>query len=69
MDRHRFGIMVRDNLNFRFNRAALQADWCFPLFARVGGIVQCFFGYGESLLDFDHRVGRVGVGIVLADWY
>jgi len=69
LDRHRFGIMFRDNLNFRFHRAALQADWCFPLFARVAGMVQCFFGYGESLLDFDHRVGRVGVGIVLADWY
>ncbi|MCK7461609.1 MAG: hypothetical protein MZU84_05890 [Sphingobacterium sp.] len=24
--RHRVGLMVRDNLNFRFNRAALQAD-------------------------------------------
>jgi len=69
LGRHRFGIMFRDNLNFRFNRAALQADWGFPLFARVGGIVQCYFGYGESLLDFDHRVSRVGAGIVLADWY
>jgi phospholipase A1 len=65
----RFGIKLRNNLNFRFNRAAVQADWSFPLFARVGGFVQCYFGYGESLLDFDHRVSRVGVGIVLADWY
>jgi phospholipase A1 len=67
--RHRVGLMIRDNLNFRFNRAALQADWSCPLLARVGGFVQCFFGYGECLLDFDHRVGRVGAGIVLADWY
>ena len=67
--RHRFGIKLRDNLNFRFNRAALQADWSFPLFAQVGALVQCYFGYGESLLDFDHRVSRIGVGLVLADWY
>jgi len=66
--RHRLGIKVRDNLNFRFNRAALEADWVFPLFARIGGIVQGYFGYGESLLDFDHRVSRVGVGIVFIDW-
>jgi phospholipase A1 len=66
--RHRLGIKVRDNLNFRFNRAALEADWSFPLFARIGGIVQGYFGYGESLLDFDHRVSRVGVGIVFVDW-
>ena len=69
LKRHRFGLKLRDNLNFRFNRAALQADWSFPLFARVGALVQCYFGYGESLLDFDHRVSRIGVGIVLADWY
>jgi len=66
--RHRLGIKVRDNLNFRFNRGAFEADWSFPLFARIGGIVQCYFGYGESLLDFDHRVSRVGVGIVFIDW-
>jgi phospholipase A1/A2 len=66
--KHRFGLRLRDNLNFRFNRAAFQADWAFPLFARVGGIVQAYFGYGESLLDFDHRVSRIGAGIVLRDW-
>ena len=69
LKRHRLGIMFRDNLNFRFNRAAFQADWGFPLFARIGGLVQCYFGYGESLLDFDHRVIRIGAGIVLADWH
>jgi phospholipase A1 len=69
LKRQRFGLKLRDNLNFRFNRAALQADWSFPLFARIGGLVQCYFGYGESLLDFDHRVSRIGAGIVLADWY
>jgi phospholipase A1 len=67
-NKHRIGIRFRDNLNLRFNRAAVQADWSFPLFARIGGIVQAFFGYGESLLDFDHRVSRVGMGIVLRDW-
>ena len=66
--KHRFGIRLRDNLNFRFNRSAFQADWAFPLFARIGGIVQAYFGYGESLLDFDHRVSRIGAGIVLRDW-
>jgi phospholipase A1 len=69
LGRHRIGLKARDNLSFRANRAALQADWSFPLFSRIGALVQGFFGYGESLLDFDHRVSRIGVGIVLADWY
>ena len=66
--RHRLGIMVRDNLNFRENRGAVQVEWSFPMFAMIGGYVQYFLGYGESLLDYDHRVHRIGVGFVFRDW-
>jgi phospholipase A1/A2 len=66
--KHRLGLMVRDNLNFRENRGAIQAEWSFPLFAMVAGYVQYFLGYGESLLDYDHRVHRVGIGFVFRDW-
>lgn len=66
--RHRLGLMVRDNLNFRENRGAVQVEWSFPMFAMIGGHVQYFLGYGESLLDYDHRVHRIGVGFVFRDW-
>lgn len=66
--RHRLGIMVRDNLDFRENRGAVQVEWSFPMFAMVAGYVQYFLGYGESLLDYDHRVHRVGIGFVFRDW-
>ncbi len=66
--RHRLGIMVRDNLNFRENRGAVQVEWSFPMFAMVAGYVQYFLGYGESLLDYDHRIHRVGIGFVFRDW-
>jgi phospholipase A1 len=69
LKRHRLGIMVRDNLNFRENRGAIQLEWSFPLFAMVGGHVQYFLGYGESLLDYNHRVNRIGIGFILSDWY
>lgn len=69
LGRHRLGVMLRDNLNFRENRGALQVEWSFPLFAMMAGYVQYFLGYGESMLDYDHRVHRIGVGFVLADWY
>jgi len=67
--KHRFGVMVRNNLNFRENRGAIQLEWSFPMFAMMAGYVQYFLGYGESLIDFNHRVNRIGIGFIIADWY
>jgi phospholipase A1/A2 len=65
---HRLGIMVRDNLDLRNNRGAIHLEWSFPLFAHMGGYVQYFLGYGESLLDFNHHINRIGVGFIFMDW-
>jgi len=66
---HRLGLMVRDNLNFHENRGAVQLEWSFPMFAMIAGYVQYYLGYGESMLDYNHRVHRIGIGFILADWY
>lgn len=29
---------------------------------------QWYYGYGESLLDYDRRVNRFGIGIALNDY-
>lgn len=76
LGRHRAAVMLRDNLDLDANRAAVQLEWSFPLVgaswptpAPVNGYVQYFLGYGESLLDHDHPVHRVGVGIAIAEWF
>jgi phospholipase A1 len=68
LHRHRFAIMLRDNLDFGENRGAIELEWTFPLFAQMGGYIQYFLGYGESLLDYNHRVNRIGIGFILMDW-
>jgi phospholipase A1 len=68
LNKHRLAVMLRDNLDFGENRGAVQLEWSFPLFAQIGGYVQYYLGYGESLLDYNHRVNRIGVGFILTDW-
>lgn len=64
----RFGAMVRNNFNFDDNHGALQLEWAFPLMERVSGYIQYFHGYGESLLDYNHSIRRIGIGFIIKDW-
>ena len=65
---NRFGIMLRNNLDFQTNRGAVQLEWSFPIVERVSGYLQYYNGFGESLLDYNHRVNRIGIGFILKEW-
>ncbi len=42
-----------------------QVDYSWPLFGNVRGHVQYYSGYGDSLIDYDHRTQRLGIGFSL----
>lgn len=43
-----------------------QIDYSWPLFGKnIRGHVQYYYGYGESLLDYDHRNHRLSLGFSL----
>ena len=62
LGRHRLGLMLRS-----LEHPTVQLDWSYPLGDRVRIYAQYFNGYGESLIDYDHSVNRVGVGFLLED--
>jgi phospholipase A1 len=49
-------------------RAGTTVSWSFPLTQYINGYVQVFSGYGQSLIEYNHRTTSAGVGISLSNW-
>ena len=41
----------------------------FPINRSFRAHIQLFHGYGESLIDYNHKATYFGLGISLLDWY
>jgi phospholipase A1 len=67
---HVLSLMLRNHLESGFDRGATELSWSFPVFGYpyLRGYVQYFYGYGESLIDYNNKVNRLGVGISVTDW-
>ncbi|MEO7727368.1 MAG: phospholipase A [Burkholderiales bacterium] len=48
--------------------AAPQFAFAFPIKRSLMGYVQFFSGYGESLIDCNHRQNTLGIGVLLTPW-
>lgn len=65
-----FSLMLRHSLkDGDKSHGAVQFDWAFPISGKLRGNFQLFNGYGESLIDYNHRATYVGLGVSLMNWY
>jgi len=61
---HEISLMARHSLRAGArSRGALQVDCQFR------GHLQVFSGYGESMIDYNHRATYIGLGVSLLEWF
>ena len=60
---------LRNNFRHTDNHTSVTLGLSFPLPGRLKGYVEYVNGYGETLIDYNHRNKRFGLGVILNDWY
>lgn len=65
---HSLSLTARGPLVRKHPRGSLLAEWNFPIHRNFKGYLQVFSGYGETLLDYNHRQTTLGFGVSLVDW-
>ena len=66
---HVISAQVRSSfVDAPFLGGSLQGDWSFTISGHLKAHLQVFHGYGESMLDYDHRQTTIGLGVSLLDW-
>lgn len=69
MKGHQLSILARHSLRFgEDNHGSLQFDWAIPISGNLRGHFQLFSGYGESMIDYNHKQTTIGLGISLIEW-
>lgn len=63
-----FSLRLMNNLRSDNNKTSVEFGYSFPMGDTVKGYFQYYNGYGESLIDYNHRIQRFGIGIMLNDW-
>jgi phospholipase A1/A2 len=67
---HQLTLTTRKSLQSG-GKGALQLDWSHPIKTTpsLRWYVQGFSGYGDSLIDYNQKIQRLGLGIMINDWF
>ena len=61
-------IMAHSMMFKNGGRGSIQLNWVFPIINNFKGMFQLFNGYGETLLDYNHKQTTVGLGVSFTEW-
>ncbi|MBG5951610.1 MULTISPECIES: phospholipase A [Proteus] len=60
-------ITATGRYNWNSGYGAAELGWSYPITKHVRFYTQVFSGYGESMIDYNFRQTRIGVGVMLND--
>lgn len=63
-------LLLRNNLNINQNLGFMQFEWSLPIALGHAGrlFTQISSGFGESLIDYNHRQTTMGLGVSFREW-
>ena len=62
-----FSLTLKDNLRSSDNKGSILFDWSFPVTkSNIYLYLQLFSGYGESLIDYNKRNNKIGIGFAIS---
>ena len=67
--KHQFYLLATHPLRLNLlTRGSTQFNWIFPVKGQFRMHVQGSTGYGETLIDYNHRQTTFGLGVSFIDW-
>lgn len=63
--KHGITMMGRNNLDSQDNRGAIELGYSYPLHRNLNAYVQYFYGYGESMIDYNYLNSTISIGVEL----
>lgn len=67
--KHQLSTVMTHSLKFKDGgRGSIQLNWVFPIINNFRGMLQVSDGYGETLMDYNHRQTTIGLSVSLVEW-
>jgi phospholipase A1 len=68
LNKHSVNLIGKNSLDFDKNRGSLELNYFYSVKSNLRLHFQAFTGYGETLIDYNHKQTTLGIGVSFIDW-